>query len=65
MKGVVACPGDTILQDEVKRSTELSESDLVLIYKAEVSGLIWVDGVNLRFRGLGEGGCFVAHKSPR
>ena len=64
LEGVVACPGDTILQNEVEGSTDLSEADLVSIHDAEVSGLIRVDGINLHVRGLGEGGRFVAHKPP-
>ena len=65
LKGVVAFPVDMILQDEVEGSTELLEADLLSIDEAEVSGLVWVDGVNLRVGGLGEGGFFVAHKPPR
>ena len=64
LKGVVDCPGDMILQDEVEGSTEMSVVDLVLIHKAKVPGLIQVDGVNINARGLGKGGRFVAHKTP-
>ena len=40
LKGVVACPRDIILQDEVEGSTELSEANLLSIHKNEVSGLV-------------------------
>ena len=65
LKLVVACPGDMILQDIVECSTDLSEADLVSIHDSRVSGLVWVDGVNLRVGGLGEGGNCVALKPPR
>ena len=39
---------------KVEGSTELSEADLVLIHEAKVSGLIWVDGINLHVGGLDE-----------
>ena len=64
MKVVVAFPGDIILQDEVEGSTELLEDYLLSIHEAEVSGIVRVDGVNLHVRGIGESGCFVAHKTP-
>ena len=43
-----------ILQDEVEGSTELLEANIVLILKTVVSGLVWVDGVNIHVGGLGE-----------
>ena len=64
MKGVVACPGDIIIQYEVEGSTEMLEADLLSIHEAEVSGLVWVKVINLHVGGLGEGGRFVAHKTP-
>ena len=64
LKGVVAYPVDMIIQDKVGGSTELSKADLVLIHEAEVSGLIWVDSVNIHVGGLGEGGRLVSHKPP-
>ena len=62
---VVDCPGDIILQNKVDLPTDILEAGLVLIHKAEVSGLIRIDDVNLRVGGLGEGGHSVAHKRPR
>ena len=62
MKGVLACPVDMILQDEMEGSTNMLEADLVSIQEAEVSVLVCVDGVNLHVGGLGEGGRFIAHK---
>ena len=35
-------------------STDLSEEDIVSIHKADVSGLVWVGGIGLHVRGLGE-----------
>ena len=54
LKGVVAYPVDMIIQDKVGGSTELSKADLVLIHEAKVSGLIWVDGINLHVGVFGE-----------
>ena len=54
LKGVVACPGDIILQDEVEGSTELLGADLVLIHKAEVYSLAKIYSINLHVRILGE-----------
>ena len=65
LKGVLACPGEMIIQNEVEDFTELSEADLLSIHEAKVSSLVWVDGVNIHVRGLGEGGNSVAHKPPR
>ena len=42
----------------------MSEAGLVLIHQAYVFGLIRVNGINLHVGGLGEGGRFVAHKTP-
>ena len=64
LKVVVACLIYIVIQYEVEGSTEMLEANLVSIYEAEVSGLVWVNGINLHVRGLGEGGRFVAHKSP-
>ena len=63
MKGVLACPVDMILQDEMEGSTNMLAVDLVSIQEAEVSVLVCVDGVNLHVGGLGEGGRFIAHRS--
>ena len=54
LKGVVDFPGDTILQYEMEGSTELLEADLVSIGKSKFSGLVWVDVINLRVRGICE-----------
>ena len=61
---VVDCPGDMIIQNEGKGLTELPGTDIVWIHEAEVSGLIWIDAIELFISGLGEGGHFVAHKPP-
>ena len=65
MEVVLSCTGDMIIQNEVKGPTELSETDLVLIHKAKVSGLVRIDGINIHVGGLDEGGLFVVHKPPR
>ena len=64
LKGVLSCPGDMIIQSEVEGPTELLDVDLVLIHEAKVYGLVWINDIKLHVRGLGEGGCFVAHKLP-
>ena len=35
-----------------------------MIHKADVTGLVLIDGVDLHVGGIGEGGYFVAHKPP-
>ena len=32
--------------------------------EARVTGLVWIDGVELHVGGIGEGGRYVAHKLP-
>ena len=64
LKVVVACLIDIVIKYEVEGSTEMLEANLVSIYEAEVSGLVWVNGINIHVRGLGEGGRIVAHKTP-
>ena len=64
MEVVMACPIYMVLQNEMKFPVKLLETNLLSIHEAEVTGLVWIDGVGLHASGLGEGGRFVAHKSP-
>ena len=51
---LVLCPSVGARSGEVGGYTELSDADLVSIDKAEVYGLVWVNGINLHVGGLGE-----------
>ena len=58
MEGVVDCPRDMVLQNEMKYPSELPEKNIVSIQKAKVTGLIRIDGVEIHVGGHGEGGRF-------
>ena len=64
LEGVVPCTRDMFLQNVMKGPAELPETNLVSIYKGKVTGLVQIDGVELRVLERVEGGRLVSHKSP-
>ena len=47
----------------MKGPAKLTETNILQIHEAEVTGVIQIDGVEIHVGGIGEGGCFVAHKT--
>ena len=65
MEGVLACPRDIVLYNEMKIPVKLPETNIVSIHESKVTGLVWINGIELHVGVLGEDGRFVAHKPPR
>ena len=52
LERVLDYPRDMVLHIEMKGHANLTEKNLVLIHKAEVNGLVWIDGFELNVIGI-------------
>ena len=64
-QGHVTNTNKMILEDEIEDVAELPQSDLLLIDKANVSGYIGVDCIELHIRGDRTGGTVITHEPPQ
>ena len=54
-----------VLHNKMKIPTKLPETSFVSIHEANVTGLVWIDYIEIHVGGISEGGNSVAHKPPR